>query len=543
LGLSTVGGATEIVDVQWLEGDGFVLVLFDVFPQWSDEWTMYLDGEEVPMEGAPGEIIVRPNDAPQNATGVYIGTDPWVTSLRDVEFPCKGTLQFDIPGEGLTNVYSFSLREDGCCTAIDCESPDSGKEAMPPKAQTVVASGPPIAERITVVPVGVEGYATVIGGPGAVYPGSTVWVQNLDAYNVAVVEAGADGAFRAELFCPPGSSLMVKHDPDGSHIRWLWDEVQSGRTPGDLAEITTLWGTILPVVRNGTAEGSENTFSTVGALREGSRWAGFLVEGSMELYSFSSGDGLHADPGDSGRIHGTIRFVSEELDSTDLGQLQAMLHFDLRRLFGSDGVAEPWGIWFDGQLFTPTGLPIEFETSGNGYGIGGVSTGQFRRVSERCVEADFSLNFSIPYGIESGTYRPEAWVQAEAIPLAIGENPVDVWYHHDATLLLPIFTVGNATEPHIPWALFGDEPMNGHRGVTAREDVGQFEMINRVVYPTNRSVLSPVNLLTGKEALYRLDIGSHWISPASAEPLARRTSRWPIHPGSCWPRSRNRTER
>jgi hypothetical protein len=511
VGFAALGAATEIVDVQWLEDDGFVLVLFDVFPTWGG-WTMYLDGEDVPMEGAPGEIIVRPNDVPRNATGVYVGTDPWVTSLRDVEFPCKGTLQFDIPGEGLTNVYTFSLREDGCCTAIDCEAPTSAREEMPPKEQIALAEGPPIAERITVTSVGVEGYAVVIGSPGAVYPESTVWVQNIDAYNVTVVEADADGAFRTELFCPPGTSLLVKHDPGGDHVQWLWDEIRSGQSPGDLADITTLWGTILPVPCREDAAGLEHAFSAVGALRSGSRWAGFWVEGSTELYSFSSGDGSRADPGDAGRIRGTIRFVSDGLSGVDLNRLQATLHFDLRRLFGSDGMAEPWGIWFDGQLFTPTGLPIEMETPGNGYGIGGTRTSWFRRVSERCVEADFRLDFSIPTGLEPGMYRPEAWIQAEEIPLAVGEHPVDVWYHHDPTILLPAFMVGSAAQPHIPWTLFGDELMNGHRGVTAREDVGRFEMINRVVYPTNRSILSPVDLLTGEKASYRLDLGSHWIS-------------------------------
>ena len=508
---SPSSSATRIVNVAWLPGDGFIKVLLDPFPAWGG-WTMYLDGEDVPMEGDPGAIIVRPNDEPRNATGVYIGTDPWVTSLREVEFPCKGTLQFDIPGEGLTNCYEFSLREDGCCTAIDCESPELAKEEMPPKEEIVVAMDPPIAERITVTPIGVEGYAEVSGAPGAVYPDSTVWVQNLNAYSVTVVEADADGAFRAELFCPPGTSLMVKHDPNGEHIRGLWNEVQRGRSPGDLAEITTLWGTIIPVTHRDAAEGFGQAFSTAGAVREGPLWAGFWVEGRLELYSFSPGDGLRATPGDAGRIQGTIHFVSDGLDSVDLNALQVMLHFDLRRLFGSDGFAEPWGIWFDGQLFTPTGLPIEFETSGNRYGIGGVSTEAFRRVSERCVAADFSLRFSVPRGIEAGIYRPEAWVQAGGVPLATGENPVDVWYHHDPTILLPAFTVGNAAEPHIPWTLFGDALMNGYRGVTAREDIGRFEMINRVVYPTNRSILSPIDLLTGEEASYRFDLGSHWIS-------------------------------
>jgi len=511
LGLSVVGWATEIVDIRWLPHEGLIKVTFDAFPTW-DGWTMYVNDERVAMEGGPGEVIVRPNGPVSSATGVFIGTDPWATTLRNVDFPCEGTLQFQIPGEGLTNVYEFSLREDGCCTAIDCEKPVLGPLPASPKKEVPLANGPPRADKIHVSNPAVDGYATVEGEPGSVDSGALVWVQNLDARNVTVVTADVDGGFRAELFCPPGSSLMVKHDPSGEHIRWIWEEVQSGRSPGDLAEITTLWGTVIPVGAPDRGTSLAQPFYAAGSFRAGSRWAGFWVEGEVQIYSFSLGDGLQAYPGDAGRIHGTIRFVSEELHNADLSSLGAMLHFDLRRLFGSDGYAEPWGIWFDGQLFTPTGLPIEMETSGDHFGLGGVHASAFRRVSERCIEAEFTLGFSIPMGIEAGIYRPEAWIQGEGIPLSLGEHPVDVWYHHDPSIDLPLIAVGDAAAPHIPWTLFADEPMNGQRGVTAREDVGKFEMTNRVVYPTNRAVLSPIDEVTGERVSYRIDLGSHWIS-------------------------------
>ena len=512
LGLSVVGWATEIRDVRWLPGGEFIEVTFDVFPAW-DGWTMYVNAEEVPMEGGPGKVIARPN-APLSKppTGVFIGTDPWVMALRDVNFPCEGTLQFLIPGEGLTNVYPFSLRDEGCCTASDCESPDLGTTDVRAKGDIFIDPGPPIAEKISVSQPSINGTAIVVGVSGAVYPRSLVWVQNLDARNVTVVTADADGGFSAELFCPPGSSLMVKHDPRGEHIRGVWEGVQAGHSLGDLADITTLWGTIIPVAPPARGANLAQPFSVVGSLRQGALWAGFWVEGEIEVFSFSSGERLQADPGDAGRIRGNIRFISDELHDADLDSLGAMLHFDLRRLFGSDGYAEPWGIWFDGQLFTPTGLPIEMESGGNSFGLGGVQVGAFRRISENCVEADFTMSFSIPWGIEPGIYRPEASVQAERIPLSLGENPVDVWYHHHTAVALPPIAVGEAQDPHIPWTLFADEPMNGQRGVTARQDVGKFEMTNRVVYPTNRAVLSPIDELTGETASYRIDLGSHWIS-------------------------------
>ena len=191
---------------------------------------------------------------------------------------------------------------------------------------------------------------------------------------------------------------MVKHDPQGDHIRRIWSEVKAGRSLGDLADITTLWGTIVPVASPVEGTSLTQSFSLVGSLRRGAQWAGFWIEGEVELYSFSVWEGFLADPGDSGQIRGIIRFVSETLISADLDSLVTVLHFDLRRLFGSDGYAEPWRIWFDGQLFTPTGLPIEMETSGDNYGIGGVKVEGFRRISQNCIEGEFALSFSIPWG-------------------------------------------------------------------------------------------------------------------------------------------------
>jgi hypothetical protein len=70
------------------------------------------------MDGGVGRPTVRP-DAPldQSPSGLFIGTEPWLTGLDNVDFPCCGTLQFDIPGQGLTNLYSFNLKDLGCKTA------------------------------------------------------------------------------------------------------------------------------------------------------------------------------------------------------------------------------------------------------------------------------------------------------------------------------------------------------------------------------------------------------------------------------------------
>jgi len=119
-------GATQITDVHWVPyNGGYVEVLFDRFPAWGD-WKCFSNGSEIPMEGGPGNVVIRPNGPLTSATGVYIGTAPWLTGLGDVHFPCHGTLQFEIPGKGLTNTFDFDLRPEGCRTAAD----DAALEGM-----------------------------------------------------------------------------------------------------------------------------------------------------------------------------------------------------------------------------------------------------------------------------------------------------------------------------------------------------------------------------------------------------------------------------
>ena len=74
---------------------------------------MYVDGKEWPMEGGPRNAAVRPNEAIEKATGLFVGKDPWLSDLEDVNFPCCGTIQFSIPGEGpLTDSNMISQKRD-----------------------------------------------------------------------------------------------------------------------------------------------------------------------------------------------------------------------------------------------------------------------------------------------------------------------------------------------------------------------------------------------------------------------------------------------
>jgi len=114
----------KIIDVSWDSSSGIIEITLNIFPTWGN-WTMYVDGEEISMEGGAGNPIIRPNaplDKPP--TGLIIGTEPWVSGLAEIDFPCCGTIQLDIPDQGLTNMYEFNLVDFGCQTASkkECQS-------------------------------------------------------------------------------------------------------------------------------------------------------------------------------------------------------------------------------------------------------------------------------------------------------------------------------------------------------------------------------------------------------------------------------------
>jgi predicted amidohydrolase YtcJ len=115
--ISVALSATTITDVRWIpHSGGYIEVLLDRFPSWNG-WELFVNGQELPTEGGTGNLAVRPNGPVSVATGVFIATDPWVTGLADASFPCRGTLQFDIPDEGRTNVFVYDLTAYRCRTS------------------------------------------------------------------------------------------------------------------------------------------------------------------------------------------------------------------------------------------------------------------------------------------------------------------------------------------------------------------------------------------------------------------------------------------
>ena len=112
----------HITDMFWVPDDKVIEITLNQFPSTWGDWTMYINGEKLSMEEGTGKPVVAPNaDLDEPPTGLYVGTLPWLGPITEVDFPCCGTIQFDIPGEGLTNEYEFNLINFGCETASEEE--------------------------------------------------------------------------------------------------------------------------------------------------------------------------------------------------------------------------------------------------------------------------------------------------------------------------------------------------------------------------------------------------------------------------------------
>jgi hypothetical protein len=191
------------------------------------------------------------------------------------------------------------------------------------------------------------------------------------------------------------------------------------------------------------------------------------------------------------------------------------MNIGLRYLFALDGSPHPSGTWFTTYLFTPTGLPIEQEGGGESVGVGNINFTSFTCSSAHAaVSAPLETNFTVPADLPEGTYQIQAWLGTGDVPQAeVADAPfVIVWYHSAEMANLPILTVGDAQPPHIPWTLLGDYPVDGRRGVGARQDAGIYAMPDRVITPPERYVIPREDPRTGEPLVYRLEPGSHWLS-------------------------------
>jgi len=381
------------------------------------------------------------------------------------------------------------------------------------EASAPYPTAPPRADLIAVSAPDVDGYATVTGAAGAVPARSRVALVNLEARNLAVASADAAGAFSARLFAPPGTSLLVKYDPGGEAVDQLWQQAASGPGDGDWSYMNPLPGATIPVGVQPWGGGNAQSFQAVGGFAQWSvhGWAGWWITGTLSVPSAGAGPGLPIRRGQQARLQARIRVTSPALNGSVPPAFNPNYDVHVLRLFDQDGHATHLNTWFNSLLFTPTGLPIEREGSGDGQGLHGGTLSNWRLISAHTLEATLDVSFTIPNELIDSTYQMRFWLGQGGLPLAPASRYVVVWYCPDAAML-PLLRVGSPAAPRIPWVLLADYPVDGGRGAVAREDAGQYALVPRTKYPAHCPILPRLDERSGQPIAYRLEPGSNWLS-------------------------------
>lgn len=391
-------------------------------------------------------------------------------------------------------------------------------QATPTAIPQPFPTTPPDASKITVSAPDVDGYATVIGAPSAVEPLAAVAVINLSAQTPMTTTADANGAFTTTLYAPPGSSLQIRYDPAGDRVNQFWQEALVYEADRAVQYMNPLPGTTLHVGAPPPGDGSRQEFHRVGQITSpaaggGWGWAGRWLSGTIQVPPGNTPPGLHVDQGDTVTVTMHVHVTSPVLNCTGTPTYTLGAGLQLRYLFDSDGRALPWGIWFNAHLFTPTGLPIEEEGPGETLLVSQDNLfPSLSCVSGNSSEGSLTITFTVPSNLPDGIYLPEVILYSDDVPTDPDMPYVRIWNYDSEAADLPPLAVGSVAPPRIPWTLLVDYPINGHRGVPAREDERTFALPTRVLYPPHQVMIPRLDERTGESLVYRLEPGSGWLS-------------------------------
>ncbi len=352
---------------------------------------------------------------------------------------------------------------------------------------------PPMASLITIGTADATGIARIKGDAGAVPPLSSVVLIQLDSGLYVTVIADHEGAFSASLFCPPGSSLLVKYTYDVGHIRLLERASQPG-VDEDMNAIGSLPGTILHVPMEGVSTRATTPFgasarTTSGPGRSDARW---WIDGVLH-----TGSGLEVLPGDEVRVSGTLFIASEALSRLpSTPAFNAFCQLYLVKLFDAHGMSTECvthGLTdhiFMASLLTPTGLPIERESAYEFPALVTSDLRSFSRAAPSVLETEVEMRAQIPSDLPPGMYALKLACHTPGLP-ADPSPAARVWScgRHGHEAFLPILRIGEVEPPRMPTMILANTYAGGARGTVAREDAGRFDLSTMVVYQPERAIV------------------------------------------------------
>ncbi len=356
-----------------------------------------------------------------------------------------------------------------------------------------VPDDPPKAALISISAPTAEGEVTLNGAAGSVAPHSTVVAITLETGHVATAQATDRGSFRAALFAPAGTSILIKADPVGTAVaQFLSLEADANTKPAVLAGLP---GTILRV-----AAPPGGGIPIGGAGR--SHWdtlPAWTFQGSLTARTFAPGDPL--------RVRGTVRVASSVLQGVDNLQVNAALRFE--RLSDSDGSSLLRRSIFASTFVTTTGLPIEREPQWWDEGLNQYQERPLVKTTTDQVEAKLDLTLTLPADLPAGYYRPFLTLFFPDMPMEHSPSrPVilpDFSISPSDTARLPIIRVGSPALPHLDWVLLLDTLSNGSRGVLAGEDADRFGIAQRILTSSETFVIPRQSTASGRLLTYRLE--------------------------------------
>ena len=352
----------------------------------------------------------------------------YVVTVRPV-FPLRLTRlrRVEVSGEGVTDLVVTVSRDPMPFVPDD-----------PPKADLISISAPTAA-----------GEVTLRGAAGSVAPNSAVVTVALGIGTFTTAQAGADGSFTVTLFAPPGTSVLIKADPDGVAVwRFLTVSVtahnilfSNGERDGDSTALASLPGTILRVP---DPPGSGIRISSAGRTYWGEHGLpAWTFQGSLNTQTLAPGDPL--------RVRGTVRVDSPSLQG--VGDLQVHVALRLERLSDTDGSSILRRSTFASTFVTPTGLPIERYPLRWDTGLDVYRQVPVVKATATQAEAEVNLTLPLPPDLPAGYYRPFLWFYFPEMPVEHPPSRSVIRLVHFAgrgsfdEASLPIIRVGNPASP------------------------------------------------------------------------------------------------